>query len=198
MNARTTMRISAALLLAAVAACARADVLNPSLPAARAEDYAVWGAALDLEVDGRREAEWPVLLADVATPNRDDDGFARRGVRRFAGRYPIDDAMIEAFYSPDSAGVRVSPAALGRHTRVRIAGVRAAGADPLARPQRPDGNPVPAVGVSRVAYDAARRHALVSVFWSCGSLCGHGTLQLMEKDAGGRWRRVAIIAAMRS
>lgn len=199
MNARTTVRIFSLLLAGMMAACARADVLDPSLRAALADDYAVWGAALDLEVDGTREAGWPVLLVDVARPYAGEpNGFTERGMRRFAPRYPIDDAMIAAFLAADSTPVRVSPAVLGRHTGVTIAGVRRENAAPLAWPKQADGNPVPVVSMSRVAYDASRRHALVSVFWGCGSRCGHGTLQLMEKDAGGRWRRVVSIAGMRS
>lgn len=43
------------------------------------------------------------------------------------------------------------------------------------------------VVLSGIGFDAARREAIVSVFQSCGPLCGSGGLLVFERDNDGRW-----------
>jgi len=37
-------------------------------------------------------------------------------------------------------------------------------------------------------YTAGARRAVVHLSWTCGGLCGHGKLLLLEQDTEGRWR----------
>jgi hypothetical protein len=157
----------------------------------------VWGAALDAEIGTRAEGAKPVLLREMAAPFSPDT-FYRRSALWAMARAGIDERMAQAYVSPDSAPVRLDAAALGRRTRVRIAGVIGADAPADGGPPQADGQPAPVVSVGRVAYDAHRRRALVNVWWTCGSLCGHGSLMLLEKDAGGQWRQAAVVMSFRS
>lgn len=186
------------LLAAAVAACAPADrLLTSPRPAPTTEDYAVWGAALDREVPAHY-ADIPVLLVRRRAGWGVPAEHIMRNIRRQQPRYGIEEGMITAFFSPDSAPVRLDPEALRRHTRLRIDGALEPAPLLPDRPLRPDGHAVPIISVSRVAYDRTRRWALVWVHWSCGGRCGNGAISLMLKDGGGAWRKIDTLVTVYS
>lgn len=186
---------AAALLATVLAACNPADRLLTSPRAvATADDYAVWGAVLDLEVVNTREAGVPVLLYGLTVPHRNDT-LTLRFLRPAQRRYGLD-GMIAALASADSTPVRIDAHALQRHTRVPIQGVLDELPDPWSGPKRATGEPIRIVTFSPVVFDASRRRALVTVFRSCGARCGSGAQRLMQKDASGVWRQEAVLSGI--
>jgi hypothetical protein len=180
------MRIIFILLFLATSTMA----LRPADPPQRdAEMYAVWGAALDT-LHAQGSARGKVLLVDSVTGLTIEN---RIGMARLRAREPgvISAEAVEAFFSPDSAAVRVNPARLARHTRLHIAvspRERAWAADLLPGP-----GPAARLTLSRVQFDRATGHALVEVTYACSNRCGDAAVAVMRKDARGRWTLYRLV-----
>ena len=184
-------------LLLALAACAPAAGPAPRTPSADPEAAAVWGAALDREyLNDRTYGHFEMVVDTLARPLR-DDAMGLRSHRLFieARHYPPD--LLDAFNPPDSAAVRVDVTAVDRAAALRLAPQPAdprAAAEVRRRFEQQKG--VAWVSLSRVGFSRDRRMAIVSVFLTCGTLCGHGGVLVLRRGDDGRWVVLDELASM--
>jgi hypothetical protein len=178
--------IALVLLLISTSAMA----LWPADPRQRdAEMYAVWGAALDT-LESQAADRGQVLLVDSLTAQTIDDRPALVALR---AREPgvISAEAVEAFFSTSGPAVRVDPARLARHTRLRIA------VSPRERARAaallPGPGPAARIILSRVQFDHVTGHVLVEVTYECGTRCGDAAVAIMRKDAHGRWTLYRLV-----
>jgi hypothetical protein len=176
----------AAVLAVLLGACVPAAA-RPTAGAGReAEEYAVWGAALDALAGGSRGV--PVIVGARAAALR-LNVHERREMEAYGGAVGVRPALAAALAAGDTAPAAVDPVALGRHTRVRVA--RTPGeVRRLEEEMRRARRIVAArVTLSRVVFDPEHTQAVVHATWACGAMCGHGELMVLERDTRGRWRR---------
>lgn len=164
------------LALLAIAATAR------PLRAQDADDYAVWSAAIDAQLD-----RGGGLVRTVLAPGRteEQDAERRATMRKILLGSVGDQPLVDHYLERNRTGTDIDARRLVT-SRVRIvtrgSSERAVGQIELSLP----------------GYDAARTHALVEVGTRCGGMCGDGVVLLMERGTDGRWREVRIVSSWMS
>lgn len=197
-------RLVAWVAAAAALACAAPLCAQEPADGAEAAEDSVWVAVLD--TSAVPDTQYLVVRARTSKGLRDDGSMDR----------PLADSRpprLERETVNDFLERNLRPRAVGPlpDTRVKIVlAVEAtldsitlrsdtssgwtAASNPVERYWRAFRERFPhARGImtfSRVGFNAARTQAVVNVSYSCGGLCGKGTIVLLYRDATGRWRVV--------
>lgn len=173
-------RLHLLLAFATLAACAgEQPSATPDVPGA--DEYAVWSAAVDAQFGAlpRRlvlhEETFDFVTADYPGPQRlrQLSGVPRALARDYLARNAHPARVAAGRLHPSSVGILPDPG----------------GAPDTVPAPGSDGR----LTLSRVGFDRGGRRALVTVTFTCGSLCGEGAMLVMERDVHGRWRETASV-----
>jgi hypothetical protein len=167
-----------------LAACSGAEWASPA--GARADEYAVWSAAVNTLFGPQQP--WVVVEGQTAGVF----GLGPADVANLRTSSSLSRELLDEYVARNARPARVNASRISARGVKLVTGVwRVAQAvDPTAI----DGT----LTFSRVGFDRGGRRALVAVGYTCGAKCGRGTMLVMERGADRRWRPTSTVMSMRS